>query len=169
MKPKHHAMKTTPPASTVDSDPHDRQHCRMSLFIQAASPPDTGGCSMSRSIAATLPAAMLRPLPQAPVGGKKHASLDPPPKRGRKKRKGGGRDWTPSAIDFGKVHDIRRDLSLPRHSEITPFGCPFALLSASGEVMALSGHDISSPQQNERTPFGMLFRFAFGFRCVMLG
>ena len=102
-KPKTLAMKTTPPASTVDLDGHDRQNCRMSLFIQAASPPDTGACSMSRSIAITLPAAMLRPLPQAPAGGKKHASLDPPPKRGRKKRKGGGRDWTPSAITYRKV------------------------------------------------------------------
>ena len=89
-KPKYHAMKTTPSTFTVDSDPHDRLLYRMCHFIQAASPPDTGAGSISRSIAITLPAAMLRPLPQASVGGKKHASLDPPPKRGRKKRKGGG-------------------------------------------------------------------------------
>ena len=111
---------------------------------ELAAPVDTGACSVSHSIAATLPAAMLRPLPQAPVGGKKHASLNP----------------------LGEVMTLSgHDLSLSRHSEITPLGCPFALLSASGEVMACSGHDISSPQQNERTPFGMFSRYAFGFVC----
>ena len=115
-KPKTLAMKTTPPASTVDLDGHDRQNCRMSLFIQASSPPDTGGFSMSRSIAATLPAAMLRPLPQAPVGGKKHASLDPPPKRGRKKRKGGGTGLDTLCYHLSQGHGLSgRALSLCSH------------------------------------------------------
>ena len=142
MKPKHHAIKPTSPTTAVVSDGHDRQHCRMCLFIQAASPPDTGACSVSRSIAITLPAAMLRPLPQAPAGGEKHASLDPP-------------------RDFARLQCSRH---ASRHffvsAEQTSLLCSRLL---NGDVMACSGHDISLPQQNERTPFGMLFRFAFGF------
>ena len=115
-KPKTLAMKTTPSASTVDPDSHDRLHYRMCHFIQAASPPDTGACSVSRSIAITLPAAMLRPLPQAPAGGKKHASLDPPPKRGRKKRKGGGTGLDTLCYHLSQGHGLSgRALSLCSH------------------------------------------------------
>ena len=55
-----------------------KRHTYHQPSAEPAAPVDTGACSVSHSIAATLPAAMLRPLPQAPVGGKKHASLDPP-------------------------------------------------------------------------------------------
>ncbi len=152
-KPKYHAMKTTPATFTVDSDPHDRLLYRMCHFIQAASPPDTGACSVSRSIAATLPAAMLRPLPQAPAGGKKHASLDPPPNLGFHK------GMACSALNFRRVHDIRRDLSLPRHSEITPFGCPFALLSALERLW---------PVQTMTLLGSAKYKKALGLSCTML-
>ena len=104
-KPKYHAMKTTPSTFTVDSDPHDRLLYRMCHFIQAASPPDTGACSISRSIAITLPAAMLRPLPQAPVGGKKHASLDPP-----KKISASTRVWPIQAKTFPRLGIVQESL-----------------------------------------------------------
>ncbi len=149
MKPKHHAMKPTSPTTAIDLDGHDRQNCRMSLFTQAASPPDTGGFSMSRSIAITLPAAMLRPLPQTPAGGKKHASLDPPPKRGQKKRKGGGTGLDTLCYHLSQGHGLSgRARSLCSHlSQVMAFqamtypclsrtkehpsGCSFVLRSAS--------------------------------------
>ena len=166
MQPVH----TSSPVSAVGIDGHDRLLCWLCRIIHASIPLRAGACSVSHSIASTPHAAMLRHPSQAPARGKTPASVDPPSNRGRRKRKGGGRDWLRRvprpALDVGNVmaylcHD---------HSFVSSEGkntlwrvLSFCSRLLKGEVMACSGHDISLPQQNERTPFGMIFRFAFGF------
>ena len=87
-----------------------KRHTYHHPSAELAAPVDTGACSVSHSIAATLPAAMLRPLPQAPVGGKKHASLE------------GVSTMLAPMKECYVMACSGHDISSPQQNERTPFG-----------------------------------------------